>query len=334
MAILVTGGAGYIGSHTCVELLDRGYDVIIVDNFSKSSRIVINRIEELAGKKVRVYELDLLDKAKLQTVFKENKIEAVIHFAAYKAVGESVLHPLKYYENNITSLLYICEYMKQYNVKKLVFSSSAAVYGVNEHVPIVEDEPLEAVSPYARTKIICEQMLHDFYQANQEFSITMLRYFNLVGAHKSGRIGDDPKGVPENLPPYISQVAVGKQKELLVFGADYNTIDGTGVRDYIHVTDLVLGHLCALEKMKTGIEAYNLGTGTGHSVLQLVQSFEQVTGISIPYKIIHRRPGDVVTSYCNPEKAERELGFKATRTIEEMWEDAWRWQSNNPNGYE
>ncbi|ESU71329.1 UDP-galactose-4-epimerase [Geobacillus thermopakistaniensis] len=336
MNILVTGGAGYIGSHTCVELLNAGYDIIVVDSFVNSKPEALKRVSEITGKEFPVYHIDLLEKKQLEEVFSNRSIDAVIHFAGLKAVGESVVIPLRYYHNNITSTLILCEVMQAYGVKKMVFSSSAAVYGTSERVPISEDFPLQATNPYGRTKLMIEEILRDLYIADNEWSIALLRYFNPIGAHPSGQIGEDPNGIPNNLMPYITQVAVGKLKELRVFGNDYPTVDGTGVRDYIHVVDLAIGHVRALEKVMntTGVEAYNLGTGRGYSVLELVSAFEKVTGIKIPYKIVDRRPGDVAICYADPTKAKEELGWVATRGIEEMCRDAWRWQSNNPNGYE
>ncbi|MED0654828.1 UDP-glucose 4-epimerase GalE [Anoxybacillus geothermalis] len=336
MTILVTGGAGYIGSHTCVELLNAGYDIIVVDSFVNSKPEALKRVSEITGTEFQVYHIDLLEKKQLEEVFSNHSIDAVVHFAGLKAVGESVAIPLRYYHNNITGTLMLCEVMQAYGVKKMVFSSSAAVYGTPKRVPISEDFPLQATNPYGRTKLMIEEILRDVYVSDNEWSIALLRYFNPIGAHPSGRIGEDPNGVPNNLMPYITQVAVGKLKELHVFGNDYPTVDGTGVRDYIHVVDLAIGHVKALEKVMntTGVEAYNLGTGRGCSVLELVSAFEKVTGIKIPYKIVDRRPGDVAICYADPTKAKEELGWVATRGIEEMCRDAWRWQSNNPNGYE
>lgn len=335
MAILVTGGAGYIGSHTCVELLQAGYDVIIIDNFSNSKPESLRRVKEITGKGFKVYKVDLLDRQSLENVFLENKIEAVIHFASLKAVGESVSIPLKYYHNNISGTLILCELMIKYGVKNLVFSSSATVYGNPEIVPISEDSPLSATNPYGRTKLMIEEILRDLYVADNEWSIAVLRYFNPIGAHESGRIGEDPNGVPNNLMPYITQVAVGKLNELKVFGNDYQTVDGTGVRDYIHVVDLALGHLKALVKVisSNGVDAYNLGTGTGYSVLELVSAFEKAAGIKIHYHIVNRRPGDVAVCFANPSKARAELGWVAKRGIEEMCLDSWRWQKNNQFGF-
>jgi UDP-glucose 4-epimerase len=336
MTILVTGGAGYIGSHTCVELLNAGYDIVVVDSFCNSKPEALKRVSEITEKEFPVYHIDLLQKDELETVFSRHSIDAVVHFAGLKAVGESVAIPLRYYHNNITGTLMLCEVMQKYGVKKMVFSSSATVYGMPERVPILEDFPLQATNPYGRTKLMIEEILRDLYVSDNEWSIALLRYFNPIGAHPSGRIGEDPNGIPNNLMPYITQVAVGKLKELRVFGNDYPTVDGTGVRDYIHVVDVAIGHVKALEKIMntTGVEAYNLGTGRGYSVLELVSAFERVTGIKIPYKIVGRRPGDVAICYADPTKAKEELGWVATRGIEEMCDDAWRWQSNNPNGYQ
>jgi UDP-glucose 4-epimerase len=335
MLILVTGGAGYIGSHTCVELLNSGYDIVVVDNLSNSKPEALKRVGEITGKDFKFYKADLLDGQALEKVFVENSIDAVIHFAGLKAVGESVQVPLKYYHNNVTGTLILCETMQKFGVKKLVFSSSATVYGMPERVPISEDFPLGATNPYGRTKLIIEGILEDLYVSDSSFSIALLRYFNPVGAHESGRIGEDPNGIPNNLMPYITQVAVGRLKELNVFGSDYPTPDGTGVRDYIHVVDLAAGHLKALEKIMpaTGVFKYNLGTGRGYSVLEVLKAFEKVSGKKIPYRLTERRPGDVAICYADPSKAERELGWKAQRGIEEMCADAWNWQVNNPEGY-
>lgn len=336
MAILVTGGAGYIGSHTCVELLNTGYDVIVVDDFSNSKPESLNRIQEITGKSLKFYNVDILNKEKLDKVFKENKIEAAIHFAGLKAVGESVKIPIKYYHNNITGTLILCEVMAKYNVKKMVFSSSAAVYGKNNKSPLSEDLPLSATNPYGWTKLMIEQILRDVFISDMEWSISLLRYFNPIGAHESGRIGEDPNGIPNNLMPYITQVAVGKREKLYIFGNDYDTHDGTGVRDYIHVIDLAKGHLKALEKVMTttGVDTYNLGTGIGYSVLDVVKSFEKATGKRIPYTIVDRRPGDIAKCYADPTKAFKELGWKAEKSLEDMCRDAWRWQVSNPNGYD
>ncbi|ENQ3106088.1 UDP-galactose 4-epimerase [Bacillus sp. 491mf] len=336
MKILVTGGAGYIGTHTCVELLNAGYEIIVVDNFSNSKPEALKRVREITGKDFTFYQADILDKERLDRIFGENQIDAVIHFAGLKAVGESVTLPLWYYHNNITGTLVLCEVMKKHGVKNMVFSSSATVYGMVEQVPISEDFSLKATNPYGRTKQIIEEILHDLYVSDHEWSIALLRYFNPIGAHKSGRIGEDPKGIPNNLIPYITQVAVGKLSQLSVFGNDYSTQDGTAVRDYIHVADLAMGHLKALEKISKsqGVEAYNLGTGCGYSVLEMATAFEKASGRKIPYKIADRRPGDVAICYANAAKAKLELGWCANRGIEEMCEDSWRWQFNNPNGYE
>lgn len=336
MAILVTGGAGYIGSHTCVELLDAGYEIVVVDNLSNSKPEAVKRVKEITGEDFKFYKTDILDREGMEIVFAENSIETVIHFAGLKAVGESVEIPLRYYHNNITGTLVLLEVMQKHNVKRLVFSSSATVYGIPDRVPISEEFPLAAINPYGRTKLMIEEILRDLYVSDKEWSIALLRYFNPIGAHKSGRIGEDPSGIPNNLMPFISQVAVGKLKELRVFGNEYPTPDGTGVRDYIHVVDLAIGHIKALEKVMTttGVEAYNLGTGKGYSVLDMVKAFEKVSGKNIPYVIAQRRPGDVASCYANPAKAREELGWVAERGLEEMCEDLWRWQKNNPNGYD
>lgn len=335
MAILVTGGTGYIGSHTCLELLNAGYELIVLDNFSNSNRESLKRLKELTGRDIKFYEVDLLDGNAVEEVFSNNDIEAVIHFAGLKAVGESVSIPLHYYHNNITGTLILCDVMKKYGIKNLVFSSSATVYGMPEEVPISEDFPLAATNPYGRTKLFIEEILRDLYVSDSSWSISLLRYFNPIGAHESGMIGEDPNGTPNNLMPYITQVAVGKLQELQVFGNDYPTVDGTGVRDYIHVVDLANGHLKALEKVMSsnGVEAYNLGTGTGYSVLEIVSAFEKASGVKVPYKIVDRRPGDVAVCYADPTKARDELGWTAERGIEEMCRDSWRWQEKNPDGY-
>jgi len=335
MKILVTGGAGYIGSHTCVELLEAGYEVVVVDNLSNSSEEALKRVKEITGKDLKFYRIDLMDKDALVQVFEENHINAVIHFAGLKAVGESVAVPMKYYHNNILSTLVLCEVMKDFNVSNLVFSSSATVYGNPHTVPITEEFPLSCTNPYGRTKLFIEEILRDLYLSDRSFNIAILRYFNPVGAHISGRIGEDPSGIPNNLVPYISQVAVGKLKEVRVFGSDYETVDGTGVRDFIHVVDLALGHIKALEKLETrpGVVTYNLGTGKGYSVIEVIAAFEKVSGKEIAYKLVERRPGDIAQCYSDTVKAEIELGFKAKRTIDDMCSDAWRFQYNNPNGY-
>lgn len=333
--ILVTGGAGYIGSHACLELLNEGYDIVVVDNLSNSKTESLRRVEGLTGKAIKFYELDILDRQGLEKVFDENNIEAVIHFAGLKAVGESVQIPLKYYHNNITGTLILCEVMEKHNVKKLVFSSSATVYGVPESVPISEDFPLSTTNPYGSTKLMIEEILRDLYTSDKEWSISLLRYFNPIGAHESGRIGEDPNGIPNNLMPFITQVAIGKREKLSIFGNDYDTHDGTGVRDYIHVVDLAKGHLKALEKIKntTGIHAYNLGTGTGYSVLDIVQNFEKANNIKIPYEIAARRAGDIAQCYADPTKAKEKLDWIAEKGIEDMCRDSWNWQQNNPQGY-
>ncbi len=335
MKILVTGGAGYIGSHTSVQLLNAGYEIVIVDNLCNSSAEAVKRIETLAGKKPIFYELDLCDEASVEKIFSEQKIDAVIHFAGLKAVGESVSMPITYYNNNLLSTLNLCKVMSKHGCKKLVFSSSATVYGKPASVPIREDFPLSCTNPYGQTKFMIEQILQDLYVSDNEWDIALLRYFNPVGAHKSGMIGEDPKGIPNNLMPYISQVAIGKLEKLSVFGNDYDTPDGTGVRDYIHVEDLAHGHLKALEKLQThvGVVVYNLGTGQGYSVLDMVHAFEKACGKEVPYQICDRRPGDIAACYADPTKAREELGFVATHSLEEMCEDTWRWQQMNPQGY-
>ncbi|WP_191565588.1 UDP-glucose 4-epimerase GalE [Metabacillus idriensis] len=336
MAILVTGGAGYIGSHTSVELLNAGYELVILDNLSNSKFEVLDRITEITGKDFKFYKSDLLNRDELQTIFSKNNIEAVIHFAGLKAVGESVSSPLNYYHNNITGAINLFEMMEKFGVHNLVFSSSATVYGMQEQVPLSEDLPLQATNPYGRTKLMIEEILRDVYESNKNWSIALLRYFNPVGAHSSGRIGEDPNGIPNNLVPYITQIAVGKLSELNVFGNDYDTKDGTGVRDYIHVVDLAAGHLKALEKVlgNSGVSAYNLGTGKGFSVMEMIHAFEKATGRNIPYQNIDRRPGDIGISYADPSKAKKELNWVAYKGLEEMCSDSWRWQLNNPNGYE
>ncbi len=333
--ILVTGGAGYIGSHTSLELLENGNQVVVVDNLSNSSRESLKRVEELTGKSVSFHELDLLNKPELDRVFELHEIDAVVHFAGLKAVGESMTMPLNYYQNNLTGTLNLLEVMQSNEVKRLVFSSSATVYGDPASVPITEDFPISATNPYGRSKLIIEEMLRDLYVSDAGWDIAILRYFNPVGAHKSGRIGEDPNGIPNNLMPYISQVAVGKLKQLSIFGDDYQTPDGTGVRDYIHVVDLALGHIRALEHLSTspGLVTVNLGTGSGYSVLELVKAFELASGKKVTYQIVGRRDGDIAQCYAATQKAAEVFGWKATRGIAEMCEDAWRWQSNNPQGY-
>ena len=335
MEVLVTGGAGYIGSHTITELIRAGYDVTAADNYSNSSPEVYGRIEELTGKRIRTYQVDLQHEEELEQIFREREIRAVIHFAALKAVSESVFCPLHYYENNINSTIQLCKVMGKHHVKKLVFSSSATVYGHPDKVPISEDFPLRALNPYGKTKLILEEMLRDLHHADPEWSIAILRYFNPVGAHESGRIGEDPKGIPNNLMPYITKVALGSIQELQIFGNDYETHDGTGVRDYIHVQDLAAGHLKALKKIMpdTGVNHYNLGTGIGYSVLDVVRTFEKVTGMSIPYRFADPRPGDTGECFADPTKAQTELDWRAEKDLADMCRDAWRWQQNNPSGY-
>ena len=336
MAILVTGGAGYIGSHTCIELLNEGYEVVVVDNLCNSCEESLKRVEEITGKTVKFYEADLLDRDALEKIFAAEKVESVIHFAGLKAVGESVQKPLEYYHNNITGTLILCDVMRNHGVKNIVFSSSATVYGDPAFIPITEECPKGVcTNPYGWTKSMLEQILTDLHTADSEWNVVLLRYFNPIGAHKSGKIGENPKGIPNNLMPYITQVAVGKLKCLGVFGDDYDTPDGTGVRDYIHVVDLALGHVKAIKKLeaKEGVSIYNLGTGNGYSVLQMVKAMEKACGHEIPYEIKPRREGDIATCYADPSKAKRELGWEAQRGLDEMCEDSWRWQSNNPDGY-
>lgn len=334
MRILVTGGAGYIGSHTCVELLNAGHEVIVVDDLSNSSIESLKRVKEITGKDLLFYEYSLLDYDKIDEVFQNNKIDAVIHFAGLKAVGESVEIPLKYYHTNLLSTINLLEIMRNHEVFNLVFSSSATVYGTPKTVPITEDFPLSATNPYGTSKLMIEQILNDLYYSDKRFSIVILRYFNPIGAHKSGKIGENPKGIPNNLLPYISQVAVGKLKLVKVFGNNYNTVDGTGVRDYIHVVDLSRGHLKAIEKKAncSGVHIYNLGTGIGYSVLEMIKAFEKACGKHIPYEIVEPRSGDIAECYSNPQKAKDELGWSAVYNVNQMCEDAWRWQSMNSNG--
>ena len=335
MTILVTGGAGYIGSHTCIELLNQGHKVVVVDNLVNSHSESLQRVEELTGKNIPFYSVDLSNEAEITKVFSEHSIEAVIHFAGLKAVGESVEQPIRYYDNNIKSTLVLCKLMQSFSVKHLVFSSSATVYGLAESNPIPETAPLSATNPYGRTKLFIEYILNDWITTFDGASVALLRYFNPVGAHASGRIGEDPQGIPNNLMPYITQVAAGRREKLSIFGNDYDTVDGTGVRDYIHVVDLAMGHVKALDALihLTGSHVYNLGTGNGTSVLELVQAFQQATGQPIPYEISARRPGDVATCFADSSKAERELNWKAVRGIVEMCRDSWKWQKENPNGY-
>ena len=337
MSILVTGGAGFIGSHTCVELLNAGFEVVIVDNFYNSQPESLNRIKKITGKDFKFYEVDIRDKAGLDKVFSENKIDAVIHFAGLKAVGESCQKPLEYYENNIGGTVTLCEAMRDAGCKKIVFSSSATVYGSDNVSPLTENMKIGGTTnPYGTTKYMIELILQDLYASDNEWSVVILRYFNPIGAHESGMIGENPNGIPNNLMPYITQVAIGKLPQLSVFGDDYDTHDGTGVRDYIHVVDLALGHIKAVEKALNSneINAYNLGTGTGYSVLDIVKAFEKASGQTVNYKIVDRRPGDLATCYSDPSKALNELGWKAVRDLNKMCEDSWRWQKNNPNGFE
>ena len=338
MKILVTGGAGFIGSHTCDELLNSGYEIVIVDNLYNSSEKSLDRVRELTGKDFAFYPYDIRDKENMRKVFEEHKIDACIHFAGLKAVGESCREPLMYYDNNIGGTLALCEVMAEYNCKKIVFSSSATVYGMNNISPLKEDMKTGGTTnPYGTTKYMIEIILDDFHKADKDWAVTLLRYFNPIGAHKSGRIGENPNGIPNNLMPYITQVAIGKLPYLNVFGDDYNTPDGTGVRDYIHVVDLALGHVKAVEKIlkdEPKVNVYNLGTGNGYSVLDIVKAFEQASGQKIEYKIAPRRPGDLDVCYSDATKAFNELGWKAERGLLEMCEDSWRWQSNNPNGFD
>lgn len=334
--ILVTGGAGYIGSHTVLELLEAGFEVVVVDNLSNSSEESLMRVRELTGKEIAFYKLDVLDTEGLSQVFRDEPVSAVIHFAALKAVGESVAQPLLYYENNVIGTLSLCQVMKAHGVKDIVFSSSATVYGETEQMPLREEFPLlPATNPYGRTKQMMEDVLRDLARSDEAWNVAILRYFNPIGAHESGRIGEDPNGVPNNLLPYVSQVAVGKLPYLRVWGDDYPTPDGTAIRDYIHVTDLALGHIKALEKLATkpGLVTYNLGTGRGYSVLEVIAAFEGACGKEIPYRMMDRRPGDLPVSYAATDKAKQELDWVATRDIDKMCEDTWRWQSQNPNGY-
>lgn len=331
MTILVTGGAGYIGSHTCVELLNSGYDVIVIDNFCNSKKSVLDKVYQITGKKVKLYENNVCDVEALTKIFEENKIDAVIHFAGLKAVGESVEKPLLYYRNNLDSTLSLCEVMSKYNCKKLVFSSSATVYGAPAKLPITEDMPLSVTNPYGATKLFIERILEDLYVADPSFSIALLRYFNPIGAHESGLLGEDPNGIPNNLMPYIVKVATGELEELKVFGNDYNTVDGTGVRDYIHVVDLAKGHVKAIEKVLsgTGVDAYNLGTGEGYSVLQIVDAFEKGNNLKINYKIVGRRPGDIDACYSDPSKAYNILHWKANLTLDDMVKSAYNFAKKN-----
>lgn len=336
MTVLVTGGAGYIGSHAAVELLNNGYEIVVLDNLSNSQMESIRRVKELTGKEFPFYSYDLLDKEALDQLFSNYQFDSVMHFAGLKAVGESVEIPLTYYHNNITGTLNLCEVMAKYDVKKLVFSSSATVYGNPDRVPIDESFPLSATNPYGRTKLMIEEILRDLYVSDSSWRIALLRYFNPIGAHESGRIGENPNGIPNNLMPYITQVAIGKREKLSVFGNDYDTHDGTGVRDFIHVVDLVKGHLKALEYLdgNQGVETFNLGTGTGYSVLDLVNALSSVSSKEIPYEFTERRQGDIGVCYANPEKAAKLLGWRAEKGLQEMCQDSWKWQSTNPNGFE
>ncbi len=335
MNILVTGGAGYIGSHTCVQLLNTGYEIVVVDNLVNSKEESLRRVQEITGKKLTFHKVDLLDRSSLEKVFESHPIEAVIHFAGLKAMGESVNIPLDYYHNNLTGTLILLKVMKQVGVRNIVFSSTAGVYGEAKTVPITEEFPVSVLNPYSRSKLIIEDIHRDLYRAEPDWNIALLRYFNPVGAHPTGRIGEDPKGIPNNLMPYVAQVAVGKHPFVRVWGNDYPTPDGTGVRDYIHVMDLADGHIKALEKLaqKPGLVLYNLGTGRGYSVMEVIHAFEKACGHEIPYKILERRPGDAATSYADASKANRELGWYTMRSMDDMCADAWRWQSLNPNGF-
>ncbi len=335
MSVLVTGGAGYIGSHTCIEMIKAGYDVVVVDNLDNSSSESLARVEKIVGKKIKFYENDVRDKQALRRIFSENKIDAVIHFAGLKAVGESVAKPIEYYDNNLISTLYLIEVMREFDVKKFVFSSSATVYGVAKEMPLREGMPTGAINPYGRTKLFIEDILRDLYISDNTWGIAILRYFNPIGAHQSGTIGEDPKGIPNNLMPYIAQVAVGRREQLHVFGNDYNTVDGTGVRDYIHVCDLAVGHVKAVDwaLKNEKCDEFNLGTGNGTSVLQLKCAFENASGVEIPFVIDPRRPGDPDEVYADARKALDILGWKAEYGVDEMCKDTWNWQKNNPNGY-
>lgn len=335
MNIFVTGGAGYIGNHTVLELLNQGHNVTVADNLSNSSEEALRRVQKITGKPLAFHQLDICDKPALQQLFTNNHFDAVIHFAGLKAVGESVARPIAYYRNNIASTLALCEVMQESGVKKLIFSSSATVYGTPEELPLKETSRVGVgiTNPYGQTKFMIEQILRDLVAADPNLQITILRYFNPIGAHESGLIGEDPNGIPNNLLPYVSQVAVGKLEKVRVFGDDYETPDGTGVRDYIHVVDLAHGHVAALEHLHKGVEVYNLGTGTGVSVLEIIKAFEKVSGKTIPYEVVDRRPGDIAACYADCTKANRELGWKAERTLENACADGWRWQSKNPNGY-
>lgn len=335
--VLITGGAGYIGSHIAVELLEAGYEVVVVDNLYNSSKIALDRVEEITGKKIKFYDGDILDTNLMKKILRDEKIHSVIHCAALKAVGESVRKPLEYYSNNLTGTLSLLEAMAAENVKNIIFSSSATVYGSPDHMPISEDFPKgECTNPYGWSKSMMEQIMVDLYKADPKWNIILLRYFNPIGAHKSGKIGEDPKGIPNNLVPYITQVAVGKLEYLSIYGDDYDTVDGTGVRDYIHVVDLAQGHVKAVEYLEKnpGLDIINLGTGRGYSVLEVLRAFEKALGREIPYKIVDRRPGDIATTYAKADKAKEVLGWEASLGIDDMCQDSWRWQKNNPNGFE
>ncbi len=337
MSILVTGGAGYIGSHTAVELLNAGYEIVIADNYINSSPKALDRIRQITGKSFRAYEVDLCDKDALEKVFIENPdIDSAIHFAGLKAVGESVAQPVRYYQNNLVSTFNLVSLMSKYNAKRIVFSSSATVYGMPKTVPIREDFPLSTTNPYGETKLMIERILKDLWVSDNEWSVSVLRYFNPIGAHKSGLIGENPRGIPNNLLPYVAKVAAGQLPYLSVYGNDYDTKDGTGVRDYIHVVDLAKAHLKALERAEkvTGVEHFNIGTGTGYSVLEIVRAYEKASGLKVNYKIVDRRPGDIATCYADPTKAYEVLGWRAENNIEDMCYDLANWQKNNPNGYE
>ncbi len=335
MNILVTGGAGYIGSHTCLELLQAGYEIIVVDNLCNSKEESLRRVQEITGKRLSFYKVDLLDREHLEKVFENHLIHAVIHFAGLKSMGESVSIPLEYFHNNVSGTLILLQVMRKYNVRDIVFSSTAGVYGEAKTVPITEEFPMSVLNPYSRTKLMIEDILRDLYKAEPEWNIALLRYFNPVGAHPSGRIGEDPNGIPNNLMPYVAQVAVGKLPFVRVWGNDYPTPDGTGVRDYIHVMDLANGHIKALEKLATnpGLVTYNLGTGRGYSVMEVIRAFEMACQHKIPYKIMERRPGDAAISYADPTKANRELNWYTQKMLDDMCKDAWQWQSQNPNGF-
>ena len=333
--ILVTGGCGYIGSHTVLELLNKNYDVVVVDNFSNSSFEGLRRVQKITGKTVTFYEADIRDVAAMESIFQKHNFDAVIHFAAFKAVGESVRLPLKYYENNISGTVSLLQIMDKYNVKKIIFSSSATVYGDPERLPLDENCRLSTTNPYGSTKLMMEMIMQDLYKADNNWNIILLRYFNPVGAHESGLIGEDPKGIPNNLMPFVAQVATGKLACINVFGNDYDTPDGTGVRDYIHVVDLALGHVAAIEQCNdAGVHIYNLGTGRGYSVMDMIHAFEKACGKTLPYKICDRRPGDIAACYAAPDKAKKELKWEAKFGIEEMCASQWKWQSGNPRGYE